>query len=102
MHDVNILDKIVFEAAAIYIMDRAYLDYARLYRITQASAFFDFAVNVFPTSPRLRRTSGELYCSLSPARGAYPTAFTGEGDQERVLAAIAVHSGSTMSEDSAV
>jgi hypothetical protein len=40
MHDVNILDKIVFEAAAIYIMDRAYLDYARLYRITQAAAFF--------------------------------------------------------------
>jgi hypothetical protein len=40
MHDVNILDKIVFEAGAIYIMDRAYLDYARLYRITQTSAFF--------------------------------------------------------------
>ena len=40
MHDVNILDKIVFEAGAIYIMDRAYLDYARLYRITQAAAFF--------------------------------------------------------------
>ena len=40
MHDVNILDKIVFEAGAIYIMDRVYLDYARLYRITQTSAFF--------------------------------------------------------------
>lgn len=40
MHDVNILDELVFEAGAIYIMDRAYLDYARLFRITQASAFF--------------------------------------------------------------
>jgi len=40
MHDVNILDELDFEAGAIYIMDRAYLDYARLYRITKASAFF--------------------------------------------------------------
>jgi IS4 transposase len=40
MHDVNILDEIIFEAGAVYIMDRAYLDYARLYRITQATACF--------------------------------------------------------------
>jgi transposase len=40
MHDVNILDDLIFEAGAIYIMERAYLDYARLYRITQTSAFF--------------------------------------------------------------
>jgi transposase len=40
VHDVNILDELVFEAGAIYIMDRGYLDFARLYRITQASAFF--------------------------------------------------------------
>ena len=40
MHDVNILDELDFEAGAIYIMDRAYLDYARLDRITKASAFF--------------------------------------------------------------
>jgi len=39
-HDVNILDQIVFEAGSIYIMDRAYLDYTRLYRITQSAAFF--------------------------------------------------------------
>jgi IS4 transposase len=40
MHDVNILDELVFEPGAIYIMDRGYLDFARLFRITQASAFF--------------------------------------------------------------
>jgi hypothetical protein len=40
MYDVNIIDELDFEAGAIYIMDRAYLDYARLYRITKASAFF--------------------------------------------------------------
>jgi Domain of unknown function (DUF4372)/Transposase DDE domain len=40
LHDVNILDELVFQAGAIYIMDRGYLDFARLFRITQASAFF--------------------------------------------------------------
>jgi hypothetical protein len=40
LQDVNILDQLLFEAGAIYIMDRGYLDFARLFRITQASAFF--------------------------------------------------------------
>ena len=40
VHDVNILDELVFEIGAIYIMDRGYLDFARLYKIHQASAFF--------------------------------------------------------------
>jgi hypothetical protein len=40
VHDVNILDRLVFEAGAIYVMDRAYMDFARLYGIENASAFF--------------------------------------------------------------
>lgn len=40
VHDVNILDELPLEAAAIYIMDRGYLDFARLYRIQQSLAFF--------------------------------------------------------------
>ena len=40
VHEVNILDKIPVEAGAIYILDRAYLDFSRLHRIHQASAFF--------------------------------------------------------------
>jgi len=40
VHDVNILDELVFEAGAIYIMDRGYVDFARLYRIQESSAFF--------------------------------------------------------------
>lgn len=39
-HDVIMLDRLNFEAGAFYIMDRGYLDYARLYRLHQASAFF--------------------------------------------------------------
>ncbi len=40
VHDVNILDQLIIELGAIYIMDRGYLDFACLYKIYQASAFF--------------------------------------------------------------
>ncbi|MGC2167395.1 MAG: IS4 family transposase [Gallionella sp.] len=40
LHDVNILDVLPIEPGAFYIMDRGYLDYARLYAITQAAGFF--------------------------------------------------------------
>ena len=40
VHEVNLLDQIPIEAGAIYILDRAYGDFARLYRIHQSSAFF--------------------------------------------------------------
>jgi transposase len=40
VHDVNLLDQVVIEAGAFYIFDRAYLDFARLYRLHQAKGFF--------------------------------------------------------------
>jgi len=40
VHDVNILDDLVIEAGAIYVMDRGYLDFERLYKIHQSLAFF--------------------------------------------------------------
>lgn len=40
MHDVNVLDFLPIEAGAFYVMDRGYLDFARLYVIHQAGAFF--------------------------------------------------------------
>jgi hypothetical protein len=40
IHDVNILDDLIMETGAIYIMDRGYLDFARLYTIQQSLAFF--------------------------------------------------------------
>jgi hypothetical protein len=39
-HDLNFLDWLVFEPGALYIMDRGYIDFERLYRIHQAGAFF--------------------------------------------------------------
>ena len=40
IHEVNILDELIWEAGAIYLMDRAYLDFRRLYRLHQCGAFF--------------------------------------------------------------
>jgi len=40
VHDVNILDEIVPEAGAFYVMDRGYVDFERLYVFTLSAAFF--------------------------------------------------------------
>ncbi len=40
VHDVNILDDLILESGAIYIMDRGYLDFARLYTFTQNLSTF--------------------------------------------------------------
>ena len=50
VHDVNILDELILEPGAIYIMDRGYLDFARLYTftlnlstfVTRAKSNFDY------------------------------------------------------------
>lgn len=39
-HDVNILDLLEFELGAVYVMDRGYLDFGRLYQIHKAKAYF--------------------------------------------------------------
>ena len=40
LHDVNVLDQIPFEAGSFYVMDRGYVDFARLYRMHQTQAFY--------------------------------------------------------------
>lgn len=40
LHEVNTLDILPLEAGAFYVMDRGYLDFGRLFAISQASAFF--------------------------------------------------------------
>ena len=39
-NDVSVLDQLVPEAGAFYVMDRGFLDFARLYRLHQAGSFF--------------------------------------------------------------
>jgi len=40
VHDVNILDILPVEPGALYIMDRGYVDFARLFAVHQARGFF--------------------------------------------------------------
>lgn len=40
MHDVNALDLLVAEPGAVYIFDRAYIDFARLHQLTRSCAYF--------------------------------------------------------------
>ena len=52
VHDVNVLDYLIPEPGAIYVMDRAYLDFQRLYQMHQSSAIF---VTRSKTNTGLRR-----------------------------------------------
>ena len=52
IHDVNILDVLIPEPGAIYVMDKAYLDFERLYSLHQNAAFF---VTRAKTNARLKR-----------------------------------------------
>ena len=40
VHELNILDRLIAEIGAIYIMDRGYLDFERLFMLNQTPAFF--------------------------------------------------------------
>ena len=40
LHDINVLNILVPEAGAFYVMDRGYVDYEKLYRLHQAASFF--------------------------------------------------------------
>ena len=62
MGDVRGFDKLCFEPGATYIMDRGYLDFARLYRLHEAKAFF---VTRPKHNTQLRRSSS---MSSSPSQ----------------------------------
>ena len=52
MHDVRVLDNLPILPASIYVMDRAYLDFSRLFLFQQAGAFF---VTRTKSNTRMRR-----------------------------------------------
>ena len=76
VHDVNILDELQIEPGAIYVMDRGYLDFARLYRIHQHSGFFvtrakkNFRFRRLYSAP-VDKTSGILFDQTIVLKGFY-------------------------------
>lgn len=73
MHDVTALDHLPIEPGAFYVMDRGYVDFLRLYRFTQAGAFF------------VTRSKRNLDCTRR-ARRAVDKATGLRSDQTIVLA----------------
>ncbi len=61
LHDVNVLDLLLPEPGAFYVMDRGYLDFERLYRLHQALAFFvTRARRKFQFPPSLLPSNGQV------------------------------------------
>lgn len=54
MHEVNVMDILPVEAGSFYIMDRGFIDFARLYTMHQAQAFFVIRAK---SNTKLRRTA---------------------------------------------
>jgi hypothetical protein len=63
VHDVNILDELLLETGAIYIMDRGYLDFARLYTFTQNLSTFITRAKSNLDYQRLLRIAGLSCCA---------------------------------------
>jgi hypothetical protein len=57
LHDVHALDLLLPEAGAIYVMDRGYVDFARLYVLHQAGAFFVTLFEKMPMPQALSETT---------------------------------------------
>ena len=60
LHDVHALDMLLPEAGAIYVVDRGYVDFARLYVLHQAGAFFVACQVEHRCSSRLFGAGGSL------------------------------------------
>ena len=88
VHDVNVLDVLLMEAGAIYIMDRGYLDFGRLFGIHQSGAFFIIRSK---KNTKLRRLYSHLVdktCGLRCDQIVVPTGFYTKKDYPEKLRRI--------------
>ena len=91
VHDVNVLDHLVPEPGAIYIMDRAYVDFERLYQMHQCSAVFLIRSK---TNTRLRRIYSHAIDKATGVRcdqTVVPTGFYSKKDYPEKLRRIKYH-----------
>jgi hypothetical protein len=104
-HEVNWLDQLAFETNAIYIMDRGYLDFARLHTIEAAQAFFVIRAKERLNYCRLHshpvatatglRSDQTISLTGFYSRQAYPDKLRRvrfyDGEQERALVFLTNH-----------
>ena len=75
VHEVNILDELIPEAGAIYIMDRGYLDFERLFVFHQCSSFFIVRAKANTSLRRLYSKPVDKSCGLRCDQIVVPTGF---------------------------
>jgi hypothetical protein len=75
VHEVNILDELIPEAGAIYILDRGYLDFERLYTLHQCACYFVVRARVDTSLRRLYSMPVDKSCGLRCDQIVVPTGF---------------------------
>jgi len=85
VNDVNLLDQLVLEAGAFYLLDRAYVDFRRLYAFTQACAFF---VTRAERNTRYRRRSWRWVDRSTGLRSDQTIHLTGRKSSRRYPAPL--------------
>jgi Domain of unknown function (DUF4372)/Transposase DDE domain len=85
VNDVKLLDQLVLETGAFYLLDRGYVDYRRLYGITQALAFF---VTRAEQNTRYRRCAWRPVDRASGVRSDQTIRLTGPNSSRRYPAPL--------------
>ena len=75
VHEVNILDELIPEAGAIYILDRGYFDFERLYTLHQCSSLFVVRAKASASLRRLYSMRVDKACGLRCDQIVVPAAF---------------------------
>jgi hypothetical protein len=87
-HEVNILDVLLMEPGAIYIMDRGYLDFERLYNVDQAAAFFIIRSKANTRMRRLYSKPVDKACGLRCDQIVVPAGYYSAKDYPAKLRRI--------------
>jgi len=95
VHDVNILDLLLIEAGSFYVMDRGYLDFARLYTIHQSSAFFVTKAKRNLAAQRRYSRPVDKSAGLRADQTVFLTGFYSAGDYSEPLRRISYYDAET-------
>lgn len=85
VHDVNVLDILIPEAGAIYVMDRGYLDFGRLFSLNQTPAFFIIRSKTNTKLRRLYSHPVDISCGLRCDQTVVLTGYKSRRDYPQKL-----------------
>jgi transposase len=88
VHDVNVLDILIPEAGAIYVMDRGYLDFGRLFSLNQAPAFFIIRSKTNTKLRRLYSHPVDVSCGLRCDQTVVLTGYNSRRDYPQKIRRI--------------